>query len=105
MTGPHDRAAAREDMRARVRCRGVRACARGGGRAAGAVLAGPCLLRHTTRGAGLFWEVSGVYWLRGMGACMLVSRVSCCVWVLRVGCGVCAVWHECALKWRVACRL
>eukprot|EP00964_Phaeocystis_antarctica_P053943 scaffold31692_cov68-Phaeocystis_antarctica.AAC.4 len=100
---PRERTCERERACRAVPCRGVRARARGGGRAAGAVLAGPCLLRHTTRGAGLFWEVSGVYWLRGMGVHVGVACTVLRVGVWRVVCGVCAVWHECALKWRVAC--
>ena len=89
MTGPHDRAAAREDMRARVRCRGVRARARGGGRAAGAVLAGPCMVRHTAgRGAflGGLWSV-----LASRNGRVGVSRVACVCGVWRVACVRCGM--------------
>jgi hypothetical protein len=60
----------------------VRACARGGGCAAGAVLAGPWVVRHTA-GRGAF--LSGVYWLLGMSASMWR------VWVWRVACVRCGM--------------
>ena len=106
MTGPHDRVAAREDVRARVPCR-AEACVRA--REAVAVRPVRCwrvlVCCDTRRGALGFSGRSPECIGFAEWACMLVSRVPCCVWVWCVVCGVCAVWHECALKWRVACRL
>ena len=114
MTAAHDRAAAREDARARGPCRAeacvprraceracVRACVRerGGGRAAGAMLADPWVVRHTRHGGARgFSGGTGVYWLRGVGVSVWRMGVAC-------GCVGCAVWHACALKWRVSCSL
>ena len=102
-TGPHDRAAAREDVRARVPCR-AEACVRACVRAREAVALRPVRCWRILRGLGVathggargFSGGGGVYWLRGVG----VS-----VWRVGVACVVCAVWHACALKWRVSCSL
>ena len=94
MTGPHDRVAAREDVRARARvpCR-AEACVRA--REAVAVRPVRCWRGltwcDTRRDAGLFWGVSGVYWLRGMGV-----HVGVACTVLRVGV-VCSVWRVCGV--------